>query len=517
MKYSIIAVIALTGCSASALGTGGDVYYDTGGWAESDSYDGDFGDDREDPPVSEEEESFLTLLPAQTDRFIFIANPDRDTVTRVNVETQDVDTVEVGKTPRHVETTSDYSRAIIYNRGSSSVTVLDAHTLEQDEIPVRPNLTRMRVDPTAQWAILWHDPNAIEPGDPIPQGITSTHEVSLVNLNASSHSAHVVFFTPKDIAFSADGSRAVLTSDDLVAIFDLNDANPTPRIVPIEDDPLAAPSAEEIALNNTGDIALIRQLGANEIKVLDLNTELVDSVPVGQNPTDIDLLPNNRAAVVSRDSHELHILDMDDPLAVPIALQMPGSEPLGSLIVDPTGQQGIVYTNASANDRYISWDLATDDMVLRPLVKPVKAVTVSPTGDSLIVFHTKSNTVETPPEFEDRWALSLIDMDSHLATAWQLPSEPTGFVNAGDGRRSYFIMDNQPWLEIIDFESRLYEEMPLLSNPTHVGVLPYDVSGGLPTAWVSQAHRLGRLSFYNPNTDELQTVTGFELNSQIEE
>jgi hypothetical protein len=35
-------------------------------------------------------------------------------------------------------------------------------------------------------------------------------------------------------------------------------------------------------------------------------------------------------------------------------------------------------------------------------------------------------------------------------------------------------------------------------------------------AWASQAHELGRLSFYDPDAASLDTITGFELNSEIE-
>jgi hypothetical protein len=44
-----------------------------------------------------------------------------------------------------------------------------------------------------------------------------------------------------------------------------------------------------------------------------------------------------------------------------------------------------------------------------------------------------------------------------------------------------------------------------------VGVLP-----GQSVAWASQAHELGRLSFYDPDSTTLDTITGFELNSDIE-
>ena len=42
---------------------------------------------------SEEESDFLALRPATTNTYVFVANPDRNTVTRINVETLEVMTV----------------------------------------------------------------------------------------------------------------------------------------------------------------------------------------------------------------------------------------------------------------------------------------------------------------------------------------------------------------------------------------------------------------------------------------
>jgi hypothetical protein len=36
------------------------------------------------------------------------------------------------------------------------------------------------------------------------------------------------------------------------------------------------------------------------------------------------------------------------------------------------------------------------------------------------------------------------------------------------------------------------------------------------TAFVSQEHSLGRISFFNADEDALETITGFELNAAIE-
>ena len=63
----------------------------------------------------------------------------------------------------------------------------------------------------------------------------------------------------------------------------------------------------------------------------------------------------------------------------------------------------------------------------------------------------------------------------------------------------------------LDYDTLLYDEIDLKSQPEHVGVLP-DTS----YAWVSQEHDLGRISFYDADNDALETITGFELNSEIE-
>ena len=78
-------------------------------------------------------------------------------------------------------------------------------------------------------------------------------------------------------------------------------------------------------------------------------------------------------------------------------------------------------------------------------------------------------------------------------------------------------MEDQPYLEVLDYVTLLPDEIELKSNPVYVGVLPpLEGDTDEPPAWVSQDHDLGRISFYEPSSDTLETITGFELNSAIE-
>src|SRR5687768_7690454 len=78
---------------------------EAGSWTDA----GATGDDDDAVPGTtgppETEEALYLLPPAQTDVHVFVANPDRDTVTRIEVRTQSVDTTPVGTNPEIVLTT----------------------------------------------------------------------------------------------------------------------------------------------------------------------------------------------------------------------------------------------------------------------------------------------------------------------------------------------------------------------------------------------------------------------------
>jgi hypothetical protein len=72
-------------------------------------------------------------------------------------------------------------------------------------------------------------------------------------------------------------------------------------------------------------------------------------------------------------------------------------------------------------------------------------------------------------------------------------------------------MEDEKYLVELDYATLLPNDIDLKSDPVHIGVLP-----DTRLVYASQDHELGRISFYDPDTEELQTITGFELNSGIE-
>jgi YVTN family beta-propeller protein len=509
LRTPLLLLLALAGCQDYDLGKSaedGDWGYDTGG---SHDADADADADTDDGP-SESEDDFLSLEPASTDAFVFVANPTRNTVTRISVPSLEVLTTSVGEDPAVIATTADYTRAVTLDQGSDSLSIIEAVSLAVTDVPIRPNFNSMSLSGDGKWAMAWYDPDKDEGGG--DGGVQSFNEVSFVQLDTAAHTPLAVGFNPRGVRWSPDGTLALVVSDASLALIDLTAETLAPTLIDIADDPVDAPEAEEVEIAPDGGYAYVRQFGADDIVVVDLATHAVDRVPVGDNPTDLDLSPDGRQlAVVARGAQELWLLDASNPFGD--ATVLPFDSAFGSVLYTGDGSQAILYTNASLIASFAVWDVASGTITERSLVKPVSSMGVSPTGGSLLVFHTLADAADADPEspFYGEWALTLMDLGDFRQNPMLLPDPPEGYATTDDGRYGYFTMTGDEWLEVLDFQTLLYTEIALKSPPVHLGVLP-----GSQTAWVSQDHDLGRLSFYDPAAGTLDTLTGFELNGDIE-
>jgi DNA-binding beta-propeller fold protein YncE len=482
--------------------------------------DTDTDTDADADPPPETESDFLAMAPAQTDTSVFIANPDRDTVTRVDVFTRQVDTVDVGRNPSNVLTTPDHATVVVFNKDDDTVTLLDADTLAQDVVAIRPNKNRMVLSPDGRWCLLWRDEAAAQPGD-LTDGLVSFNELDVVDVESAEVWELSVGAYPHGVEFTPDGSHALVISDANLALVDLT-ATPLDReLIPIADDLLDPPVAEEVVLAPDGAYAFVRQFGAQEIAIVDLATRTVDRVAAGDNPTDLDLTPDGqRAVVVARDSNELWLFDVADPFAPPEVLDLPDTLVNGSVILDPTGRVGLLYSTAVLQDVYATWDLATGEVTARALVKPIDTISITATGGAALIFHTLDNGPSLEPDdlLWDAPALTMIDLGDFTAAPVWMPAPVAGYAHSDDGRHAYFIMEDEAMIGVLDHEHASVETVYLPSDAVYIGVMsdadPTDDDE--PPVWASQEHDLGRISFFDVDDASLETITGFELNSQIE-
>ncbi len=377
-----------------------DADYSEEDWADEGGGSGDGGGDDgggdyDDGYDSEDESDYLALAPATTATYVFVANPDRNTVTRIEVPSLEVITTEVGVDPAVVQTTADYSTAVTFNAGTDDVSIIDSTTLDVENVDVRDNFNQLKMSPDGRWVAVYHDP-AVDDVDSSGGGAQSFNEVSLVDISTGEHFPRVVGFNPRDVQFSQDSSIAVVVSDAYLAVIDLLGEEPEVERIPITEELIDPPEAEEVLLVPDGTFAFIRQFGVTDLTVVDLAASLVDQIPVGDNPTDLDVTPDGTQAVaVARGSHELWVYDLDDPYGQPLVIPTPEEYVFGSVLMSPDNTQGLLYSTASGEPVYGTWNRSNDAIDVYGLVKPVRGVGVSPDGGVALVFHDKENAEGT--------------------------------------------------------------------------------------------------------------------------
>ncbi|MCP4806010.1 MAG: hypothetical protein GY913_34520 [Proteobacteria bacterium] len=482
-----------------------------GEWGDSGSEGAPSFQDTGDGWEPEDEDSFFTLAPAPSPTYVFVANPARDTVTRIGVPDLDVITAQVGSQPELVATTPDYTRAICFNKGSDDVSILDAGSLSEQRVEVRPHLDAMELSPDGSWAVLFNDQT--EEDEDAGDSAVSSKEASFVRLADGSHQQMALGFKPRAVHFTEDALSAVFLGDVWLGVVDLTADELSVELVQVAEDALDPPSSEELLLSPSGDYALLRQSEASELVLVDLYTLAVERIVVGSGPMDLDLTPDGQHAVaVARGSNELWIYDLTDPYAPPSILDLPEDEVLGSVTFAELGDTALLYSTASGVSHYTSWDLTTDEFTVHPLPKPVAAVGIDPTGQTALILHNDEDSDDMNPSYEGHFGLSLVELGSHRANDYVLPGEPLGYSQSDDGAKGYLVMEGVPVLEVLDHGGLLLDEVDLKSDPVFLGTLPE-----LGWAYVSQEHELGRISFWDPETEALKTLTGFELNAGIEE
>ncbi len=507
-----LGLCALVACTKSELHTS-----DTGAESEDGAaYDVDADSDADtdsdsdtDHLPSEEEDTFFAMAPAPAPSFVFVANPDRDTVTRIGVPALDVLTAPVGEGPEQVLTTPDYLYALTYNGGSDDLSILPSATLLETRVELRPNLDTFELSPDGAWAVCYNAMGVEDEGS--SSGAYSVKEASFVHVASGAHTPMALGFQPRDVAFTSDAQTAVVLGDAWVGIVDLS-ADPLDiELVSIGDE-IDPPQTEEIVVDSDGRYALLRQRDAAKLVLVDLVDFGASELVVGAGPTDLDLTPDGAFAVaVARGAGELWLYDLADPTAQPEIVTMPDGEVLGSIAFSGEGGPALLFSTATGVSRFTSWDQQTDEFSVHPLPKPVAAVGVDPTGQTALILHDDANADDMDPAYEDLHGLTMVELSSFRANDYSLPEEPIAFAHSDDGEKGYFIMEGEAYLEVLDYRSLLIDEVALKSDPVFVGTLP-DTN----YAFASQEHALGRISFYDPETETLKTITGFELNAGIE-
>jgi hypothetical protein len=473
------------------------------------------------PPEMEERRTFET--PQAGARYVYVANPRRDTVAVIDSTSLAIRLAPTGDTPTYLATVPGKDIAIVIDVGSRDATILrtEAGATRTSTVPVVPGANALSVAPDGTHVVAWYDSGAAGAG----AGVSgSFQDVSVITLGATDQAlAFSVGFRPSEVTFASDGSAAFVTTDDGVSILRFAELT-TPRVAPlVRVDDGAGDAARDVSVTPDGHFALSRREGATQIQVVDLATRASTIVELGSPVTDLDLAPAaDFALAVLRDAQTVVQIPLPAGLAdstVHRTTTLDG-EAVGSAAITPDGRTAVLYTTAAPVARLVILNLDTQAVLPVRLRKGVRAFVMAPDGRTALVVHTKAAGSPQAPGLDTdaiiarSYGYTVVDLASGFAKL-QLTTAPVGdLAITPDSTRAFLLLrDDAASIRLaqrIHLGSFIVDDFPLGSPPLSLAALVDSTR-----IFVSQLHPEGRISFIQWETGATESVTGFELNGRI--
>lgn len=311
------------------------------------------------PPEREERRTFQT--PQAGGRFVYVANPTRDSVAVIDSRSLAIQTVEAGDGPTFLTTVPGRDVALVINVSSHTLTILrttDAGTTTTS-VPVVPGANALAVAPDGRHAIAYLDTETAG----ATLGTGSFQDISLVTLDSARDTSVQlsVGFRPIEVLFSADGASGFVVTEDGVSILRFaeitgptiipnvsldelgpiapRDAGPdaapdaaadvpgdvagdasgdaagdasvdvTPDVTPVvtpdaapdapaaDVTPIAQVPARDISITRDGRYAIARVEGTSTLRLIDLTTRAITPYAAMGAVTDLDIAPDGSFAL----------------------------------------------------------------------------------------------------------------------------------------------------------------------------------------------------------------------------
>jgi DNA-binding beta-propeller fold protein YncE len=484
------------------------------------------------PPPPEVE--YEVGKPYSSQRFVYVPMTDQDELVRIDGATLEVISTPVGDQPREVATIPGSDGAVVLDSTNGTATVVrpNGGTDNIKVLATLQRLNRLDIDPSGRFAVIWFDlAKALSQGAVF--GFGSFQDVTVIRLAQGNEKAVnlTVGFRPREVKFDAAGNRAYVITEDGVSVIHLGFATDnTATIVPPIPvlDPSLPSTDVEINIVSTGEYAVIRQGQTAALRVVNVGSNPGNgwTIPLASPATDIDLASDgSRVFAVQRAAKQLAIIDIPADAQNPAGIDTIDltNATLGSLVLSRDSKRGLLFTNASSDERITLVKLDTPGFPISTwtLRKSVRAVGISPAGDTALLINAKSpGDPATASNFDDfvnkSYGYTLLDLATGFAKLQITPVDPGAFHYAPDGKKVYVGLDggDAPTatraFQVVTAQTGVVITKPLGSPPEAIGILP-----GAGQAFVAQRHPLGRVSFVDLVSDAVRTVTGFDLNGHV--
>lgn len=301
----------------------------------------------------------------------------------------------IGSGPFAVEVSQDSMLAIVVNRNSNSVSLVNlADNSIRKTVEVGSFPTSVALNPITNQAVVTNfGSDTVSVIDLGSESVVATLEVG--PKDASNPNFR---YSPRDVAIDTAKNIAIVANlnANSVSLIDLN-SNQLVLSEPIR----VGGNPISVVYYPEKDVSLVANFQDNSVTVIDMqNKGRIRDIAVGIRPVDIAVnLQTKRAVVVNQDTNDITVLDLDktkDLASNPVVTTVTvGSRPFGAVInpntniaaVVSSGNKNISLVNLGDNTKFTSVVSSVGDTPTHIALIPANntALVASPTNDSLFI------------------------------------------------------------------------------------------------------------------------------------
>lgn len=472
--------------------------------------------------------------PVATPRYVYALNPSAASVARIDPTSLQIEAVPVGPHPVGLAALPAEDAAVVLSLDDGSLSVLDSTTLPTrvTRVALQRQYAKLSVSPDGKFAVAWPDP-ATAPASGA-EGIFALVDLGKLRSNATGavqeraggyRITDVLFRTQQGVSTALH-----VFAKSTVSTFDLVGGGALPVRLTLPASMSSDVRSREVVASADGRIIMLRSTIAPELASFDGTR--IDTVPLPEIATDLDLVPDGTAAVAAlRSSGSVAYIEVPADLQTPSGIDTIALDGgvVGQIALPPevpaTGMFALVYSTVTSEESFARIELPSGVVTRYPLEKKVAEIALSPDGRSALIIHQADPTTTTSDPYEaavDKdQGFSVFDVNSGF---WQLQrtgtTRPTrfafspagGFVGVAlrdDALRRFQLM-------AVNLTSLVSTTLPLASTPLFMGTVPQAPGVTPHRVFVSQDHPAGRISVIQLDTGQVRTATGFTLNGEID-
>ena len=364
-------------------------------------------------------------------------------------------------------------------------------------------------------AVIYLDEETADLSNLAQDSLLNPTEVVFVELASGVTTRVPVGFAADRILFTPDDERAVVLSRSKVVVVDLTTGTydilvSFPLSLDVDDDV----RPQDAALTPDGRYVLLTVEGSGELYALDLESESINIVSLDSAPADMAVSATSDLTVlVYRYDEQVDVLEHDYFDVESLGLE----ESANSILVD--GSTAILYHTGTDRDRHdvIRLDLESSERIEYRMENPVSSLQIAPDGDHAVaLLRTESSSGGGLEGVADsRYGVSILDLGSDKGANIGLMSgsRPVGlaFQGGDDTSTALLLLEDQNDLLELDLDGGTYETVELSDQPMGIG----SYSDG--EFYITHDSALGLISFWDPDTETLETVGGFAMRSLLRE